>query len=259
MLALLLSLSAAASNEGCASVDLPEVLAGEAPQVIVLGEHPGHTVDLRRALRAIKAARRQGPVTVALEAVDGSLDVQLARLEEEAPLDLSGVPGALSWEEHWLAPFTPYQDLFAAAFQDEWLRLVAVGADEVPPDDARVDVPAGEPERLAELAGGLPFGMRQRIARARSWSDDRIATAALNAWDGKGTLFVLVDRTRVAGRGGVAWHLRQRTEVEVRPVVLSWSDSACTAGTLIWEPPVVRGAVPGFLVPEAAPVETPGG
>lgn len=258
MLSLLLTLSAMASNEGCASVDLPEVLEGDTPRVIVLGEHAGHAIDLRRALRAIRAARRDGPVTVALEAVDATRAVQLARLEDEAPLDLSGVASTLAWDDHWLAPFPPYQELFAAAFQDEWVQLVAAGTEEVPPEDARVDVPAGEPERIAELAGGLPFGMRQRIARARSWSDARIAQTALDAWNGKGTLFVLVDRTRVAGRGGVAWHLRQRTDVEVRPVVLSWSDSACTAGTLIWEPPVVRAAVPGFLVPPTA-ADTPEG
>jgi hypothetical protein len=259
MLVLLALSAVAVPAEGCAPVTLDQVVQGPTPRVVVLGEQPGDPVDLRRATRAVRALRDRGPVLLGLEAVHQDQDRALQALRAPLP-DLDAVADRVDWAEHWRGDPAAYRPLLALGLTDVpgGVELIAVGTDPVGPRDADVDVPAGEPERLARLAGEqLPYTLRRPLARARAWSDDRLARTALGAWDGEGVLVLVVDQTRVAGRGGLAWHLRQRTEAEVVPVVLSWSDLACTDGTLVWSPPVLRASLPGWALPEPVELASP--
>ena len=130
------------------------------------------------------------------------------------------------------------------------MSLVAVGTDGAPGATDEVDVAHSDVQRLADLAGpGMPYGMRRRLARARAWSDATIAESALAAWDGKGTLVIVVDRIRAADDGGVPYQLRSRAEEPVLSVVLGWTEQDCANGSLVWRPPALRATLPARLLP----------
>lgn len=251
MLPLLL-LSSALAADGCAAVDLNDVVADDAPSVLVLGEHPGAPADLRRATRVVRALRDRGPVTLALEAVGADRDRALQTLRGPEP-DLDAVPSTVGWSDHWPGPYAAYRPLMAEGLTDvpSGVSLVAVGITGAPTADDTVDVAAGDIERIARLAGeGLPFSMRHRLARARAWSDGEIADAALDAWSGEGTLVIVVNRIRAAQDGGVPFQLRSRTDTPVRSVILGWTDQDCGHGSLVWRPPALRATLPAWLLPD---------
>jgi len=250
---LILALAGLASaTDGCAAVSLPDLTAAPAPAIIVLGETPGEDDDLRRAARVVRALRDRARVTLAVEAVHASRATDLTALRATTP-DLSAVPTAVDWEDHWAWGYDGYRPLFALGLSDVpgGVDLVAIGQDPAPPAGTRVtSVPAGYADRLAFLAGKeLPFTMRDRLARARTWADARMAEQALNAWNGEGYLVIVADRTRVAGPGGVDWQLAQRTQTPLVAATLDWADMDCTDGTLQWRSPAVSVSGPAFGVP----------
>lgn len=260
-----LSLIAAAQSPdapepGCAAVSLEDLVQTPAPAVVVLGESPGETDDLRRATRVVRALRGRARVTLAIQAVHEDETTNLAALSAPEP-DLDRVPAAVGWDEHWPWAYEAYRPLIALGLSDVpgGVDLVAIGPDAAPSADARVPVVrTGYPERIARLSGDtVPPAMRTRMAQARTWGDSRMAERALGAWDGTGFLVVVADRTRVAGPGGVDWQIRQRTNAPVTAAVLDWSDIDCTDGTLLWRAPTLRAALPGFLAPSPAAEPTP--
>lgn len=255
MLSLLLSLIAApasAAEGGCAPVSLSDLTADEAPAIVILGETPGEPDDLRRAVRVVKALRRKGHVTLALEAVHHTQTSALDALRSPTP-DLDAVPDQVAWTEHWTWPYAGYRPLVELGLSDVvGIDLIAIGPNKAAPAGTHLStIPSGYADRLAVLAGAdMPRDMRDRVAQARTWGDAQMAERALDAWKGEGYLVILADRTRVAGPGGVDWQVRQR--VNATPVVaatLDYADLDCVDGTLQWQGPWMRIAGPIGLVP----------
>jgi hypothetical protein len=163
----------------------------------------------------------------------------------------------LRWEQRTALPFGPYRPLLALGLSTvpRPVRLVAVGQPTVPATPAGSEAPAALVERLTDLAGpGLPYTVRLPLAAARAATDAAIAQAALAAWDGRGALVIVADRTRVAGHGGLPFQVAQRTAEPVTAATLDWRDLDCVDGTLQWQEPTLRLALPAALVrPRAAP------
>ncbi|MFK7927138.1 MAG: ChaN family lipoprotein [Myxococcota bacterium] len=246
----------AAADQGCVPIGLSDLVQVEAPAVIVLGESQGETDDLRRAAQVVRALRDRDRVTLALQAVHEDETRNLDALSAAVP-NLDKVAEAVGWQEHWPWPTEGYRPLLALGLADSpgGVDLIAIGPNDAPDADARIPVvPTGYPERLGVLSGDtLSPTMRTRLAQARTWGDSRMAERALGAWDGKGYLVVVADRTRVAGRGGVDWQLRQRTDSPVVAAILDWSDQDCVDGTWLWSAPTLRASLPSWVAPSPNP------
>lgn len=252
MLALLLTLlSPARADRGCAAIHLRDLVDAPTPGVIILGESPGYALDLRRAARVVRALRDRGqPVTLALEVLPVEVGGQLASLAAPDP-DLDHARAMLHWDQTTALPFAPYRPLLALGLSSvpRPIRLVAVGQPAAPTTPAPAEAPAALVDRLSDLAGpGLPYSFRLPLAAARAATDAAIAETALAAWDGRGTLVIVADRTRVAGDGGLPFQVAQRTPKAVTAATLDWRDLDCVDSTLQWQEPTLRLALPAALV-----------
>lgn len=243
------------ATEGCAAVSLEDLVRSPPPSILVLGENPGEVDDLRRAAKVVRALRDRGPVTIALQAIHSDEARNLEGLMAPEPA-LDRVADAVAWAEHWPHAIDGYRPLLALGLSDSpgGVHLVPIGTDPAPNASTNVPiVPNGYAERLAVLAGDtLAPTMRTRIAQARTWSDQIMAESALAAWDGKGYLVVLADRTRVAGPGGIDWQLAQKSEESQLSVILDWSEQDCVDGTLQWHASTLRASIPSFMAPKRA-------
>ncbi len=234
----------------CQAVGLTDLAAVPAPAILVLGETPGEPDDLRRAYKLVRALRGRDRVTVGLQAIHQDYQGALQGMVADAP-DLGALDETVQWSAHWPWSSAGYRGVLTMGLTDVagGVQLTALGGDEIPPRGAEVgSVPEGYAERLQSISDGTLTGsMAARVARARSWSDSRMAERALEAWGGEGYLVVIVDRTRVAGPGGVDWQLERRASQSVHAVVLDWSDADCMEGEKQWVTPRWTLAMPAFM------------
>ena len=247
---LLLLVSPAAADDGCAPITLRDLRDLPSPGVLVLGESPGYASQLRRAARVVRALRDRGePVTLAIEVLPETAGGPIEQLRGPDP-DLDRAERDLRWSEHSDLPFAAYRPLLALGLTTvpRAVTLRPVG----PPEDLQ---PTGTPDlstallrRIEDLAGPtLPLQARHRVAAARATADARIAETALAGWGGEGVLILVVDRGRVAGRGGLPSQLKKRTEAPVWAATLDWRDHDCLDGLWQWSEPTLRLSLPALF------------
>lgn len=181
----------------------------------------------------VEAAAAQGPVTIALEAVSSDYQNVLDALSK-GEVRPGKVRRLVNWDDTWGYPFKPYK----ALFKIDGARYVAAGPKLGPkPADVTVPVPEAYEERLAGVAaahhhgGGDPASVR-KFAEAMAWRDYRIASLALDAWDGESALVVVAGRGHVEGGLGITWQFDEGlTEVAHQRVLLAPS-RGCESGDL---------------------------
>ena len=201
--------------------------------VTVLGERHGRVEDLDRARELLEAAARQGPVTLALEAVSADHQGVLDELTA-GRIPPRRVRRLTNWSERWGYPFRPYKGLLKV----EGVRFVAAGPKLGPkPANAEVRVPQTYEERFASVAaahhhGGGPEATR-RFAEAMAWRDLRIAELALAGWDADSALVVIAGRGHVQGGLGITWQLDEGLTDAAHQRVLLAPSRECEAGDLV--------------------------
>lgn len=234
LLALLALPSPALAAEGqCSKTSVGKLAKVEQPAVLVLGERKGTLPDLSRAARLVKKLLKKGPVTVALQAVPAS---QQATLDQYARggLSMEVLPERLDWVNTWGFPFEAYERLIATGRQGA--KLVAIGDRYLPrPAEVTVPLPPGYVQLLEAPMGEtpIPVELESRYAEFVAYADHRMARAAVEAWDGKGVLVVVVDRFHVEGGLGVQWQAQTLTAAPVKGVLLANARSQCYKGDLV--------------------------
>ncbi|MBW1877501.1 MAG: ChaN family lipoprotein [Deltaproteobacteria bacterium] len=220
----------------CESVGMGDVLSVVPPAVIVLGERHGTQPDLRRATRIVKNLSRHAPTTLALEAVRHEQQPVLDRYAK-GEVEAVDLPEALHWDEGGGFPYEPYRGLVSAA--DYGVRVVGVGReDNAAPNDVDFPVPAGYMPILRDAMAGheMPLAMQSRFVRTMAWLDYQMAESAVEAWDGRGYLVIVVGRGHVEGGKGVAWQAGLAVEEAVHGFVLAWGgDPPCYRGDRLWK------------------------
>jgi len=220
----------------CETIGMDDVLAVAPPAVIVLGERHGTQPDLYRATRVVRKLSRRFPTTLALQAVQQTQQPILDRYAR-GELEPADLPDALRWEETWGFPWEPYRRLVTAS--DWGVQVVGVGeADEAAPTDVDFPVPGGYMPILRDAMAGheMPLAMEARFVRTMAWSDHQMSQAALDAWDGRGYLVILVGREHVEGGKGVAWQAGLAVDDTVQAFVLAWGgEPSCYAGDRVWK------------------------
>ncbi len=220
-----------ASPGACERVRLRDLAAEPGPGVLVLGSRHGVRRDLNRARRLVKKLSKSGPVTLALEPVAKRKQDVLERLElGRMPFDR--LAQALSWEQYFGFDYDRYEPLLAL-YEQEGVRVRAAGVPvELPPDDATVALPPGYASVLADTMGDgpVPPALESTFVQTVAWHDRRVAEAAVEVWNGRGWLVVVVDRTWVQGGLGVQWQARRLTEAPVSAVLLADAGGRCYRG-----------------------------
>lgn len=233
---LLALTSLASAQDACSDFTLTDVLAVEAPAVLVLGERHGTGLDLGRATRIAKRLADDQPVTVALEAVHESKQEVLDDFRD-GELSVDGLREALEWDDSWGYAWGPYRPLVAGAALG--FDVLAVGPTlQAPPKNKRFPVPPGYAALLEEDMGEHPVakGIEERFVRSMAWRDNRIAHLAQQNWDRRGYLIVVTGRGHVEGGLGVPWQLdRMMQGVPVHAFVLAHgNEPRCTPGDRYW-------------------------
>ena len=138
----------------------------------------------------------------------------------------------MGWSDHFAFEYAPYAPLLNL-YQLPSVSLAAVGQRvELVPEGASVAVPAGYSQLLEHATGEgpVPPELASRFAETVAWHDQRVAQAAIDAWDGQGWLVVLVDRTWVEGGLGMPWQAANLTDAPVRAALLADAGTRCYAG-----------------------------
>lgn len=220
----------------CTQVSFREVVAPEAPAVIVLGERHGTQPDLRRATRVVRHLSRRGEVTVALEAVHHRYQPILDRYAASS-VQSGDLPALLDWKRSWGFRWRPYAALVTAADLPD-ARVVGVGLDLGPkPEDAEVPIPPRYADILRAAMGAHPMPPEREPAfvQAMAWRDHEIARRAVEGWSGEGFLVIVTGRGHIEGGKGVDWQARQLTEAPVHAFVLKGGkQAACHPGDQLW-------------------------
>ena len=100
------------------------------------------------------------------------------------------------------------------------------------PDDQTVPLPPGYIHILSDAMSDapIPVDLETPYVAEVAWADHRFAKAAIDAWDGKGTLVIVVDRMHVEGGLGVGWQAQRLTGSPVVQAMLANGESRCYAG-----------------------------
>lgn len=230
---LIWTLASVALADGCTKTSVGKLAALPDPAVLVLGERKGTLPDLKRAKAIVAKLAHQGPVTVALQAF--RLDQQeVLNAVSAGRMTLDQVPSAVDWENTWGFPFEAYAPILELAGPE--VKLVAIGQPYQPlPADQSVPTPPGYIHVLSDAMGDapIPVDLETSFVSEVAWADHRFARAAVDAWDGKGRLVILVDRMHVEGGLGVGWQAQRLTAAPVTQAMLANGDSRCYAGDLL--------------------------
>jgi hypothetical protein len=233
---LLASIAFASSSEQCAEITTSDVLAVQAPAVIVLGERHGTQPDLNRAKKIVRKLHTQAQVTLAIEAVHERFQPVLDRYEKGL-VDPPAMQRALEWDKHWSFDYNSYRSLVTSA---NWgVKVLAAGHDEgTAPKDGDIPIPAGYLEQLRPAMGEqpVPAKLGPALAREMSWRSLHIAELAQQGWNGEGYLVILAHRALVEGGLGVSWHAERLFDPPVHAFVLAWAKSPCFAGDAVYKP-----------------------
>lgn len=226
---------AAENPGGCQKTSVGRIMAASEPQpsVVVLGERKGTLPDLARARKIVKKLTKKGPVTLALQAIRADQQDILDRYSR-GELTLEALPEALAWETSWGFPFETYAPLLSTV--SSGVKLVAIG---VPyqrrPPEAALPMPPGYIHVLADPMGDnpVPVEIESKYVEFVAWADHRFAEQAVTAWDGVGTLVILVDRFHVEGGMGVQWQAQRLTDKPVTSAILANGETRCYDGDLL--------------------------
>lgn len=211
----------AAGATTCAPARIGEVASISAPAVIVLGERKGTQPDLLRAERVVHRLAKQGPVTLALEAVHREVQPVLDQYAagRAQPGDL---PALLRWSEHWGFPWRPYERLVTSAVVG--VDVLAAGLDRGGrPPQGQVVVPPSYIHVLADAMGEhpVPVELEGAFVEAVAWRDHAIARHAVENWSGEGWLVIVADRLHVEGGKGIGWQAQRLTQAPVHTFLLA--------------------------------------
>jgi hypothetical protein len=206
----------------CTQTTLTELEASAEPGILVLGERKGTQPDLGRASRLVSRLRSKGaPVTVVLQAVStrkqSVLDAFMA-----GDLEPDVLRDDLDWDTLSGFPFPPYQRLLLGAAKGD--RLVAAGMEwEQQPKGTVVPRAPGYLQVLSDTMHGhfMPAELEPAFVQNVTWLDHRIATHAVENWNGKGFLVVVADRLHVEGGKGISWQLQRLVDHPVTIVNLA--------------------------------------
>jgi uncharacterized iron-regulated protein len=214
----------------CQCVEIEALDALSAPAVVVLGERHAARDDLKLAARAAAALAERAPVTIALEAVDGSKQAAMVQLADGS-LKPKQVEAAADWSATWGHAFAPYLPVFKlddVAFVAAGLKLGKA------PEGREVPVPDVYAARLGEMA--THHGMDPvAFTRSMAWRDLSIAERSVQGWDGEGFLVILTGRGHVSEGLGVNWQLQQGlTEAPVSSYLLH--SEGCATGDAVLVP-----------------------
>ncbi|MCA9490384.1 MAG: ChaN family lipoprotein [Myxococcales bacterium] len=228
---LLWTLASVALADGCTKTSVGKLTILPEPGVLVLGDRKGTVPDLKRAKAIVSKLSRRGPVTVALQAFRlGEHQPALDALAE-GRMTVDQIPSAVDWENTWGFPFEAYAPLLSLAGPD--VHLVGIGQPYQPlPDDQTVPLPPGYIHILSDAMSDapIPVDLETPYVAEVAWADHRFAKAAIDAWDGKGTLVIVVDRMHVEGGLGVGWQAQRLTGSPVVQAMLANGESRCYAG-----------------------------
>ncbi len=216
---------------GCERLRMGQLLGHPSPRVLFLGERRGTRKDLSRARRIVRKLAASGPVTLALEVVDGQKQNVLDRLSE-GKLTPEKLPEALGWEASVGFDYRWYERLLRLYAQDG-VQVSAVGQPvQLRPDEQTLPLPPGYALVLADAMGEgpVPPELEERLVQTAAWRDHRVAQAALDSWSGEGWLVVVVDRAQLEGGLGVQWQARQLTDAPVDFALLADAGSRCYKG-----------------------------
>jgi len=229
-------LVAAQAAGSCENVDLSDLMAVEAPAVVVLGERHGRSPDMARARKVVYRWAAHGPLTLALESVDGSYQPLLDRFAE-GELDVRDLPHLMAWDTSWGFRWKPYEPLVSAALVGA--HVVAAGLPLGPkPDDAAIPIPPGYATLLSEAFGGheMPASAEGRFVAAMAYRDHQIARQAIDGWDGRGLLVIVAGRGHVEGSKGIGWQVARMTDAPVHAFVLARGPKPpCYPGDRLWK------------------------
>ena len=95
-------------------------------------------------------------------------------------------------------------------------------------------IPPGYAAILQDGMSGhpVPGPLQTDTATFVAYKDHRMASVALQEWDGAGTLLVVVDTLHVVGGKGIAWQLARQQTRPVTSVLLA-DRTSCYAGDQI--------------------------
>ncbi len=219
--------------EPCEITGLKSATEIAAPAVLVLGERKGHQPDLLRTERIITRLAKTGPVTVAMEAVHRDHQAVIDKYEAGS-LSPTDLPDLLNWRDYWGFDFWPYERIVTASVVGA--HVVGVGLDpSMRPEGAQMPIPPGYIHVLEDvLLHAVPVELESRFVQTVAWRDFAIASAATEAWDGKGHLLILADRLHVEGGHGISWQAARMTEAPVHAFVLANADSPCYDGDILF-------------------------
>jgi uncharacterized iron-regulated protein len=213
----------------CGKTSIGKLTQAPAPAVIVLGERKGTLPDLARARKVVKKLAARGePVTLALQAVKPEGQPVLDQVSA-GTLPVDQAAGKLDWENTWGFPF----EVYAPLLELEGVKTVGIGqAYTLRPSEEAVPLPPAYITVLADPMGDnpVPPEMESGFAEFVAWADHRMARAAVEAWDGRGYLVILVDRYHVEGGLGVQWQAQRLTEAPVSAALLADAGSRCYRG-----------------------------
>lgn len=214
----------------CQKTSVGELTRTPNPMVLVLGERKGTLPDLARAKKIVKKLAKKGPVTLAIQAVRADHQDVLDRYTR-GELTVEAIPEALDWENSWGYPFTAYAPLLGTA--SAGVHLVAVGGDYTarPPESA-LPLPPGYIHVLADPMGDnlVPVELESAYVEFVAWADHQLAQRAIDAWNGAGSLVIVVDRFHVEGGMGVQWQAQRLTDAPVSAAMLANAETRCYAG-----------------------------
>jgi hypothetical protein len=225
--------SAWSATEGqCVSTSISSAIV-DAPAVLVLGARRGMQPDHLRAREVIRRLRRHSDVTLAVDVVTTQGEIWHKQHVANGFED-DALPLALRWDTEVSFPWSVYRPLLT----NNKIDWVGIGSDnsEMPGPDEMIQVPIGIGDRIRSSSGGhdVPASRQDSLMRTIAWQEQRMAAAALEAWDGKGYLVVLADRFRVQGLGGLAWHFERQTSAPVDAYLLAWGLDRCAANDKVF-------------------------
>ena len=240
MILWILFQAALAAQPSCTEIGIADILAIQAPAVIVLGERHGTQPDLARAARIANRLKRVADVTVALEAIHHD---QQQVLDDHAAekFDKADLPGLLDWPNRWGFPYKPYEPLVTAAERE--LRVIGAGLDlGQRPEGRTTPIPNGYINILRDAMAEheMPVDMEARFVQSMAWRDYRIAESAIQGWDQQGYLLIVAGRGHVEGGKGVQWQAQRMVSVPVHSFVLAWASPPCYSGDRVWRPSLLE-------------------
>jgi hypothetical protein len=222
----------AADATRCTKVGLEELVPEAAgPTIVVLGERPGVEADADRVVSVVKALAKRGPVTMALQAFPRDLADEFGRLErgEITAVSISKTPADPTGSDSTVRVVTLVRPVGDKPPVAAHLIPVGVPLGERKPPDVPLAVPPLYIHPLAEAMGEgkMPPELEPRFVEQVAWIDHRLASGAIEGWDGAGFLVIVVDRLHVQGGLGVAWQATQMSDVPVHQALLANAGTQC--------------------------------